>query len=102
VATIVDACRRGGVDDGGVGGSPTAVVDDDGSLSDQDRVAVAAGTGTSHTAFVSTVDRADGSRAVRFFTGTGELTGCGHGTVAAQAVLLDRLGVPAYEGWQQS
>jgi trans-2,3-dihydro-3-hydroxyanthranilate isomerase len=86
---LVDACVRHGR-----GGSPTAVVFDDGTASDADRRSVPVLAGTSHAAFLARERRADGSRAVRFFTSTGELRGCGHGTVAAQAVLLDAVGGP--------
>jgi len=84
---IVDACVRRGV-----GGSPTAVVEDDGTATDVDRRTVPAHAGTSHAAFLGRAPRADGSRPVRFFTTEGELAGCGHGTVAAQAVVLERGG----------
>jgi len=84
---IVDACVRQGT-----GGSATAVVDDDETVTDADRQSVAARVGVSHAAFVRWVPRADGSRSVRFFTAGGELTGCGHGTIAAQAVALERSG----------
>jgi trans-2,3-dihydro-3-hydroxyanthranilate isomerase len=80
---VVDACVR----DGG-GGSPTAVVYDNGT-SDAERQRMPARAGASHAAFVAREPNADGSRSVRFFTAEGELRGCGHGTVAAQAVLLD-------------
>lgn len=76
---IVDSCLRGGG-----GGSPTAVLIDDGTL---DHRSVAAHSKASHTAFVAPRPRADGSRAVRFFTAERELSGCGHGTIAVRAVL---------------
>jgi PhzF family phenazine biosynthesis protein len=79
---VVASCVRNGV-----GGSPTAVVFDDGTWSVLDALARA---GASHAAFIDPRPRDDGSRAVRFFTSGGELRGCGHGTVAAQAVLLLR------------
>ncbi|MBO3738709.1 PhzF family phenazine biosynthesis protein [Actinoplanes flavus] len=79
---MVDACTRDGA-----GGSPTVVVDDDPSLRDEDRCAIVRESGASHGAFLS-LPR------VRFFTGTGELRNCGHGTFAAHAVLLDRSGSP--------
>ncbi|MFB4298826.1 PhzF family phenazine biosynthesis protein [Actinomadura sp. NTSP31] len=83
--TIVDACRRDGR-----GGSPTAVLDD-GPLSDAERRAVPALMGTSHAVFVSAQD--DGPDvSIRFFTTEGELPACGHGTVAALAVLAERAG----------
>lgn len=82
-ATIVDACtRRGG------GGSPTAVLIDDSALSDSARRAIVRRAGTSHAAFVDV--EAETTPTVRFFTAQGELTNCGHGTIAAQAVLLQR------------
>jgi len=91
VLTIVDACVRDGT-----GGSPTAVLDDDPALTDDDRRAVPVRAGTSHAAFLGPSD------GVRFFTSEGELTGCGHGTVAAQAVLLDRSGLDERRGWQRT
>ncbi|MEV3858240.1 PhzF family phenazine biosynthesis isomerase [Streptomyces sp. NPDC050095] len=81
--TVVDACLRAGR-----GGSPTAVVDDTG-LADAERRRVPVLLGTSHAVFL----RADDARdevGVRFFTATGELPACGHGTVAALAVLAGR------------
>ncbi|WP_232050283.1 PhzF family phenazine biosynthesis protein [Actinoplanes sp. OR16] len=74
----------------GSGGSPTAVSDDDPAMTDADRRAVAAAVGTSHTAFLGPGPTPDGGWPVRFFTAATELSGCGHGTVAAQAVRLTR------------
>lgn len=91
VLTIVDACVRDGT-----GGSPTAVLDDDPALSDDGRRAAAPSAGTSHAAFLGPSDE------VRFFTSEGELTGCGHGTVAAQAVLLSRAGLDQRHGRQRT
>ncbi|MEU8391321.1 PhzF family phenazine biosynthesis isomerase [Micromonospora sp. NPDC048843] len=92
---VVNACtRRGG------GGSPTAVVSDDGTLTDDDRRAIARRAGTTHSAFIDT-SRADTPR-VRFFTSAGELTNCGHGTIAAQAVLLHRSGAMDHHGRQRT
>src|SRR5262245_11632278 len=82
--TLVDACRRAGR-----GGSPTAVLDDL-PLSDAERCAIPAAAGTSHVVFLSPAH--DGSTGLRFFTATGELPACGHGTVAALAVLAQRAG----------
>ncbi|MEW2143234.1 PhzF family phenazine biosynthesis protein [Micromonospora vinacea] len=79
--TIVDACTRRGE-----GGSPTAVLIDDTALSDSTRRAIVRRAGTSHAAFVDA--DAGATPTVRFFTAHGELTNCGHGTIAAQAVLL--------------
>ncbi|WP_435243312.1 PhzF family phenazine biosynthesis protein [Streptomyces cucumeris] len=84
--TVVDACVRRD----GRGGSPTAVTDDDPAATDAARRAVAAAAGTSHAAFLGPGRAPDGGRPVRFFTATAELSGCGHGTVAAQAVRLTR------------
>ncbi|CCH20607.1 Phenazine biosynthesis protein, PhzF family [Micromonospora lupini str. Lupac 08] len=92
---VVDACTRDGR-----GGSPTAVVLDDATRTDDERRAVAATVGTSHTAFV------DSSSAVpprvRFFTAEGELRNCGHGTIAAQAVLLHGAGGTQHHGYQRT
>ena len=87
--TIVHACLRDGR-----GGSPTAVLDDQPSLTDDERRRVPALAGTSHAVFVT----AEGSEAsLRFFTAEGELPGCGHGTVAALAVLAERREGDAHE-----
>ncbi|MFE6775406.1 PhzF family phenazine biosynthesis protein [Streptomyces sp. NPDC057702] len=84
--TVVDACVRRD----GRGGSPTAVTDDDPRATDADRRAVAAASGASHAAFLGPGRAPDGNWPVRFFTATAELSGCGHGTIAAQAVRLAR------------
>ncbi|WP_425296943.1 PhzF family phenazine biosynthesis protein [Nocardia abscessus] len=57
---------------------------------DADRCAVAAAAGTSHAAFLGPGRTPDGGWPVRFFTATAELSDCGNGTVAAQAVRLTR------------
>ncbi|MFD8722893.1 PhzF family phenazine biosynthesis protein [Streptomyces sp. NPDC059629] len=85
--TIVDACRRQGQ-----GGSPTAVLDD-APFTDAERRRIPAATGTSHAVFIAAVDGEDQARPsyrLRFFTGEGELPACGHGTVAALALLALR------------
>ncbi|GAB3800668.1 PhzF family isomerase [Micromonospora zhanjiangensis] len=81
--TVVRACLRDGA-----GGSPTAVLPETG-LSDRERRAVPALLGTSHAVFVSLAPAGPVSADVslRFFTTTGELPACGHGTVAALAYL---------------
>ncbi|MEU1340893.1 PhzF family phenazine biosynthesis isomerase [Streptomyces sp. NPDC005827] len=88
--TLVRACLRDGR-----GGSPTAVLDD-GPLTDEQRREVPVRAGTSHAVFLSTRPASAGAGtaeiSLRFFTGEGELPGCGHGTVAALAVLADRTG----------
>ncbi|MFI1092870.1 PhzF family phenazine biosynthesis protein [Streptomyces sp. NPDC020917] len=90
--TLVRACLRAGA-----GGSPTAVVDEAG-LSDGERRRVPVESGTSHAVFLAADpagrEGAGGSPSVslRFFTAEGELPACGHGTVAALAVLAARAG----------
>ena len=80
---IVDACLRDGR-----GGSPTLVLPDT-PMSDAARALLPSTAGTSHAAFVTL---GDGVVDVRFFTSTGELPACGHGTVATLIWLADRLG----------
>ncbi|MFG2054478.1 PhzF family phenazine biosynthesis protein [Micromonospora sp. NPDC048930] len=87
--TVVHACQRAGR-----GGSPTAVVEE-ASWSDAERRAVPVAAGTSHAVFVDASQH--GVVALRFFTSTGELPACGHGTVAALAVLAERAGTVEYE-----
>ncbi|MFI8826057.1 PhzF family phenazine biosynthesis protein [Streptomyces sp. NPDC053431] len=87
-ATVVRACLRGGA-----GGSPTAVVMEDDTpgarLDDEQRRRVPAAWGTSHAVYVR---RAGEVTDLRFFTSEGELPACGHGTVAALALLAAREG----------
>ena len=80
---MVESCLRDGH-----GGSPTAVVLDGTGLDDVEAVGIPARTGTSHVAVIISGTGQD--PAVRFFTSTGELPGCGHGTVAAIAALTLR------------
>jgi trans-2,3-dihydro-3-hydroxyanthranilate isomerase len=84
--TLVRACLRDGR-----GGSPTAVLDDT-PLTDEERREVPVRADTSHAVFLSTDRAATGEISLRFFTAEGELPGCGHGTVAALAVLAERTG----------
>jgi trans-2,3-dihydro-3-hydroxyanthranilate isomerase len=79
---VVDSCLRNGH-----GGSPTGVVLDDAFASDTERMGVVSELGVSHVGFVAPRTMSDGATPVRFFTATGELQGCGHGTVAVHAVL---------------
>ncbi len=79
---IVDACLRNGG-----GGSPTAVVEDRDGAGDLDLTRIPLLAGTSHLAVVCPAPPAGESQGLRFFTVDGELAGCGHGTVAAIAVL---------------
>ncbi|HEX5204499.1 MAG TPA: PhzF family phenazine biosynthesis protein [Actinoplanes sp.] len=78
--TVVHACLRNGA-----GGSPTAVLDES-PMPDEERRLVPVRAGTSHAVFVA------GDGALRFFTSEGELPACGHGTVAALALLAHRSG----------
>ncbi|NIK61971.1 PhzF family phenazine biosynthesis protein [Kribbella shirazensis] len=91
--TVVHTCQRAGL-----GGSPTAVVDET-SLTDAERRAVPIAVGTSHAVFVSRPNDESGRPvvALRFFTAAGELPACGHGTVAALAVLAERARTPEHE-----
>jgi trans-2,3-dihydro-3-hydroxyanthranilate isomerase len=65
------------------------------SLSDAARRQVPQLTGASHAVFVSGGD--GGGASLRFFTATGELPACGHGTVAALAFLAAETGRPECE-----
>jgi PhzF family phenazine biosynthesis protein len=101
--TIVDACVRpggSGEGSGSSGGSPTAIVFDDGTMTDDERRTVPPRSGTSHAAFVG--PEADGTHPVRFFTTEGELTGCGHGTIAAHAARLAEAGLERQDGRQRT
>ncbi|MGI5456873.1 PhzF family phenazine biosynthesis protein [Streptomyces sp. CA-249302] len=80
--TLVHACLRDGT-----GGSPTAVVLDAPALSDEERRRLPLEWGTSHAVYV---DHRERTVDLRFFTGEGELPACGHGTVAALALLASR------------
>lgn len=72
---------------------------DETPLSDAERCAIPVAAGTSHVVFISTEDHGSGRPAVslRYFTAAGELPACGHGTVAALAVLAQRARTSAYE-----
>lgn len=84
---VIDACQRQGR-----GGSPTAVLDET-SFTDEERCRIPGELGTS-TIFVraTRVERGRPSYSLRFFTAEGELPACGHGTVAALALLAIREG----------
>jgi trans-2,3-dihydro-3-hydroxyanthranilate isomerase len=79
---VVDACLRDGA-----GGSPTAVVEDRDGAGDVDLVRIPLLTRTSHLAVVHRGAAAGEGKRLRFFTVGGELPACGHGTMAAIAVL---------------
>jgi len=83
--TVVRACLRGGA-----GGSPTAVVLEDGAApGEQERRRIAVAHGSSHAVYVRHVgDQTE----LRFFTAEGELPACGHGTIAALALLAAQHG----------
>ncbi|MEU3399657.1 PhzF family phenazine biosynthesis protein [Streptomyces filamentosus] len=87
-ATLVRACVRAGD-----GGSPTAVLDEPAPgrapLTDAERRRIPALAGTSHAVFVGPAPHGPG-HALRFFTATGELPACGHGTLAALSHLAAR------------
>jgi trans-2,3-dihydro-3-hydroxyanthranilate isomerase len=79
--TLVDACLRAGA-----GGSPTAVATTGDDLDDRTLTRIPGLAGTSHLAVIGP------GLSLRFFTTEGELPSCGHGTVAAVAVLAGRPG----------
>jgi trans-2,3-dihydro-3-hydroxyanthranilate isomerase len=79
---IVDACLRDGV-----GGSPTAVIEDRDDVGDLDLARIPLLTGASHLAVVHRAAAVGERQGLRFFTQDGELPACGHATVAAIAVL---------------
>ncbi|THA44502.1 PhzF family phenazine biosynthesis protein [Streptomyces sp. A1136] len=85
---VIDACQRQGR-----GGSPTAVLDE-ASFTDEERCRMPGELGTSHAVFIRAtgVERGRPSYSLRFFTAEGELPACGHGTVAALALLAIREG----------
>ena len=82
--TIVNACLRHGR-----AGSPTAVLEE-ASLTELERRHVPRLMGVSHASFVE--DRDGPVASLRFFTATGELPACGHGTVAVLAFLAEHRG----------
>ena len=104
VLTVAACLRRD------TGGSPTAVVacrpqfgyprSGNGELRDADLARIPARIGTSH---VAVIDTGGGAPALRFFTATGELPSCGHGTVAAIAALAltpRHPGLPLHPGFR--
>jgi trans-2,3-dihydro-3-hydroxyanthranilate isomerase len=91
--TMVGACLRDGA-----GGSPTAVLTNSEGLDDASLMRIPSRMGTSHVAVVYPPGISGGSRALRFFTTLGELPACGHGTVAAIAVLALQPTQPGFQG----
>jgi trans-2,3-dihydro-3-hydroxyanthranilate isomerase len=79
---MVEACLRDGA-----GGSPTAVVTNGEGIDDVELARIPFRRGTSHVAVIYPDGGSGPSRTLRFFTAQAELPGCGHGTVAAIAVL---------------
>ncbi|GAA1619419.1 hypothetical protein GCM10009789_86450 [Kribbella sancticallisti] len=77
---------------------------DETSLTEAERRAVPIAAGTSHVVFISPEGDRFGRPAVslRFFTAAGELPACGHGTVAALAVLAAQARTPEYEAGLRS
>ena len=65
---------------------------DETALTDAERCAIPVTAGTSHVVFIAAAEPGSGrpTASLRFFTSTGELPACGHGTVAALAVLAER------------
>ena len=70
------------------GGNPAGVVLDAGGLNDAQMQELACAIGFSETAFVMTSDIADFK--VRFFTPSAEVDLCGHATIAAFSLLLQK------------
>jgi trans-2,3-dihydro-3-hydroxyanthranilate isomerase len=79
---LVEACLRDGA-----GGSPTAVLLDGTGRTDPELAAIPPRAGTSHVAVLAGAQPPQSPHPLRFFTSEGELPSCGHGTVAAIAVL---------------
>jgi trans-2,3-dihydro-3-hydroxyanthranilate isomerase len=71
------------------------VVEDMMSLTDAERQAIPGAAGTSHVVFFR--QEHDLSVSLRFFTASGELPACGHGTVAVLALLAGRTRAREYE-----
>jgi len=78
-----------------LGGNPAGVVLDANGLSEGQMAAIAAELGMSETAFVMASQSCD--LRVRFFTPSSEVQLCGHATIAAWHLLLERGAVPAGE-----
>jgi len=67
-------------------------------LGDADLARIPPLAGTSHVAVIRPPAAPGGGHAVRFFTSAGELPSCGHGTVAAIAVLSAGQGRAGFQG----
>ena len=76
----------------GSGGNPAGVVLDATGLGDADMQAIAARVGFSETAFLTPIPAAPDRFRTRYFSPRGEVTFCGHATVAAAAAYGDRHG----------
>ncbi|GAB2770869.1 PhzF family phenazine biosynthesis isomerase [Nocardioides salsibiostraticola] len=73
------------------GGNPAGVVLDATGLDDAQRLAIAAGVGYSETSFVDE-EGPEGHFRLRFFSPLGEVSFCGHATVATSVALAERRG----------
>jgi len=79
----------------GTGGNPAGVVLDAGGVSADEMLAIAADVGYSETAFL--VPAGEPRRfGTRYFSPGAEVPFCGHATVAAAAVLAERVGTGAF------
>jgi trans-2,3-dihydro-3-hydroxyanthranilate isomerase len=83
----ITAYRVAAFSDRAGAGSPTGVVLNADSVSDAQMQRITDTIGCSHTAFVSGFYPGTAEVRVRFFTPTGEITNCAHGTIAAHVVL---------------
>jgi PhzF family phenazine biosynthesis protein len=77
-AFIVNAFTKNGS-----GGSPTGVVLNAGSFTEVEMQNIADQLAKSHTAFVIDTPGKESHISIRFFTPSGEILNCGHGTIAA-------------------
>ncbi len=71
-------------------GSPTSVVLKADGLTDDQMQRIARATTCSHTAFIIEPAQANDPVGVRFFTASGEIKNCGHGTIAAHIVRAEK------------
>lgn len=72
------------------GGNPAGVVLDARGLDEREMLAIAAGLGYSETAFLT--PPADGAISIRYFSPAGEVSFCGHATIAAAVTRAEREG----------
>ncbi|MEV5506420.1 PhzF family phenazine biosynthesis isomerase [Streptomyces orinoci] len=74
------------------GGNPAGVVLDAQALDEQRMLAIAAETGYSETAFLTTADTAQRRFTIRYFSPLAEVDFCGHATIATAVALAERIG----------